>query len=212
MSMAPEQQEAILHYRRSMDNREDQVYSRHHPATATADAGGHLFMSTTRSDRIYELWFDADCKFEYYLTGLTFTVIAYWGKGLKTPHAILSPETATALGLSLLLVSAIFGLRRMERSIQVVRLNSRALYLSEKAAGYESASARPGLSKDMVSGIVVSPHEASQRASQIRNKSYALDKAIEKLTPQGKYLYRWRNRTLIVGLTLTLASHLWTRG
>lgn len=166
-------------------------------------------MPTARSDRVYELWFDADSKFEFYLTGLTVTMIAYWGKGFVAPRALLSPETLRVIGLASLLVSAFLALKRMERAVQVLRLNSHSLHLSEKAQAHEEASARPGLSKEMVTGRIISPQNAANRAAHLRSQSQIVNSHIGKLRPSAKSLYKWRNRTLICGIALYLGSRLW---
>ena len=169
-------------------------------------------MSDTRSDRVHALWFESSARFDYYLTGLSVALIAYWGKNLSPPTAAISRDSLLAVALLVLLVSVLLGLLRMEKDIRATGLNFEHLYLSEQAQILESASTQGPVLHDMVHGADQTPAQVKLRAERYRSASKQEERRAASLALAAQRLYMWRGRTLAAGLLLAIASRLWPTG
>ncbi len=166
-------------------------------------------MSETKSDRVHELWYNSARKFDYYITGLSVALVAYWGKLLSPTTNFVSRESLLALGLLVLLVSIYLGLRRMEKDIEATASNFRYLFLAEQAEVLESASAQSTLLHDVTQGSIQTPAQVKQRAGKFRSASKHAEDKTADLGRVSQKLYKWRNRALGFGLLLAIASRLW---
>lgn len=167
-----------------------------------------MIQTKTRGDYVHQLWHDSARKFDYYLTGLSVALIAYWGKGLNPPATVFSRESLLAAALSLLLLSVILGLLRMEKDVQATGLNFQQIYLSEQAQVLESASTQGPLLHDIVHGTVQTPENVRGRAEKYRAASKNAEQLAVSVGRAAQRLYVWRGRTLALGLLLAIVSRM----
>lgn len=165
-------------------------------------------MPDMKSDRVYALWFESSARFDYYLTGLSVALIAYWGKNLSPPTAVLCRETLLAVGLLVLLCSVLLGLLRMEKDIQATGLNFEALHLSERAQSLESAAAQNSLLHDVGHGVIQTPEHARLLAKRCQDAANETVEAASALGIAAQRLYRWRGRAFAMGLLFAIASRI----
>ena len=78
---------------------------------------------TERTDEFFHSWISAAHRFDYFVTGSTGALMAFIAKTYAPQRIDLSPSTLEPLALVLLLVSFIFGLKRIRHGVTAMRLS-----------------------------------------------------------------------------------------
>lgn len=159
----------------------------------------------SKYDILYENWLSASDKFDYFVLGLTGAVCAYIAKGFVPQKMSFTPNTVELIALTLLLVSLVFGFRRLEKSIIVhsvtFQLHSREELLQKL--------------KDNPHDTVTDPDSGKSRSKddEIKLLSDRISEAKsgrDKAVIAAERLYKWRNLFLFGGVFALLISKIWS--
>jgi hypothetical protein len=164
-------------------------------------------MATERSDAVYGYWRESSEHFDYFVTGLTGALTAYIGQTL-TPHRIdVSPESVALLALVIFVLSVILGFKRIETNVTIFKLMHQRLYSEEfRGALLATSQGKPIINAS--SGDVLSPGQVLRQAQEHQIRVGVLSEELDKLIAHSGSFYAWRNRSLVAGFTLLVASRL----
>ena len=165
-------------------------------------------MATERSDRVYEWYFDATQKFDYFVTGISLAMVGYLGSTFTASPLGWNPSTIELASIASLLGSAIAGLKRAESSILMLAGTQKKLREHESAGAMAGivSSGQAGLNTE--TGEFVTPEQAAKRLD--RHKAGATIVA-GHLDTAAKWAVRWyhaRNFLLVLGLALLLLARI----
>lgn len=163
---------------------------------------------SSRSDTAYGYWRDASEKFDYFVTGLTGALVAYVGQNLKPVRVGLNPQTVELAALAVLVASVVVGLKRIEVSIQLYKVQHGRLYHEEARGAFLDASQRPGQSLNVLTGDVVTSVEAVTRARGHHVQATAAGDQSDELVKIATSRYHWRNGLLLVGFAALVAARI----
>ena len=164
-------------------------------------------MTTERSDKAYSYWKESSERFDYFLTGVTGALTAYIGQGLMPAKIGVNSTTVALISVLCLVASIICGLRRIEKTILIYKLQAERLYNEEKRGMLLSESGGVGL-YNKASGEVYSPQEIRIEAEKSRLYIEKLREGLEKGVESASSYYIWRNIFLFVGFILLIVSRI----
>src|SRR6187455_2199979 len=121
-------------------------------------------MTEHRSLEAYSLHAEASQKFDYFVAGVAIALVGYLGSRFEPQPIGWNARTIEMAAIVLLLVSAFCGLKRIETTVRLFAVQFSRLETSESAAAYNRAAlgGRPGV--DTVTGELVTPALAVERA------------------------------------------------
>ena len=164
-------------------------------------------MSTTRSDTAYNHWREASEKFDYYVTGLTGALAAYIGQGFRPSQVGANASTIELAALASVVLSVVLGFKRIETNVHLLSTQARQLYLREVAGSSLIASKLPA-AINASTGDIYSPSQLIDRAAESKAGADALDSRFEVSRRLALALYKWRNRSLLLGFGLLVAARI----
>ena len=85
-------------------------------------------MSDDRSKMLYQAWQQASEKFDYFVVGAAGALVAYVGQHVQPTRLALNAGTLELAALALLLGAVVAGLKRIETSVTLLRMNSQLLH------------------------------------------------------------------------------------
>lgn len=164
---------------------------------------------TRRSDTAYESWREASQTFDYFVTGLTGALAAYVGENLEPTRLGLNPRTIEVAALAFLVAAVIVGLKRIEATVTMYRIQSKALHHEEtRGALVASLQANPKGLLNEVTGEAYTRDEALTQARHHEVHGAANREKAEELAGVAESRYDWRNRLLLVGFVLLVIARI----
>lgn len=163
-------------------------------------------MGQQRSDVAHEGWRTSAEKFDYFITGITGALAAFIGQNLQPERLGLNSATIELAALGLLIAAVVCGMRRIETHITLLRLQSRRLYELERSGAAVDAALKGGVFVNRETGDVLSAEQLRRISMMGKDEALRLDAPLAELMERSLALYRWRNRTLLLGFaTLVFA-------
>jgi hypothetical protein len=162
-------------------------------------------MTIERSDKIHESWRLATEKFDYFVLGVTGALCAYISQKYVPEKFGFNPGTFELLALVILVVAAVYGFRRIEKTMQLTLLNHQRLRTKEERGSLISEGPGPLLNK--ATGDVFSPEKIQAMIQQKTAEIPLIEKQIEELGSQALFAYKARNYLILIGFcTLVFAK------
>ena len=165
-------------------------------------------MTTERSDKVFDNWRQGIEKFDYFVLGVTGALCAYISQTYKPEKLGFNPGTLELLSLVLLVCAAIAGFKRVETTIEITRLNHRALRANEERGVLISKSPSQALLNEST-GDILSPQMVQQHLNDLARAISNLDLQIKNAQSSALLSYHIRNLLILVGfIALVLAKTL----
>lgn len=166
-------------------------------------------MTTERSDNVFEKWRQATEKFDYFILGVNGALCAYISQTYKPERLGTNPGTVELLALLLLVLAAVAGFRRIERTTQVTLLNHRLLRAQEEK-GVLVAKSGGGPLINESTGDILYPQMIAEHIEYLSNIGPEIR---DKITKAGSSAHRWyhfRNWLLFLGFSALLAAKVYS--
>ncbi len=165
-------------------------------------------MATERSDKAYGYWRDASEKFDYFVLGLTGALAAFIGQSYKPSRLGLNASAVELLALALIVLAAIFGFKRVEANVTLLREQTKRLYGEESRGSLLSAATTGSPALNTSTGDVLSSGQLLELAEVHQRGVAKLRQTIEQLNERSAFYYHWRNRALLAGFAVLVAGKL----
>lgn len=157
-----------------------------------------------RSLKAYEAWREESQRFDYFLLGLIGALAAYVAQQMKPEPLGVSPFTIELAAIAALVAAAIFGFRRIEHNIGLLRQTHQRLEweenLSSLVENFRGNPVRTNL------GDVLTPDQVESRAAQLRSAIQKMNELQEASAKASGANYLRRNVCLLVGSLLVVAA------
>ena len=166
-------------------------------------------MTTERSDKVFENWRQATEKFDYFVLGVTGALCAYISQTYKPVKLGMNPATLELAALFLLILAAIAGFRRIERTVEVTLLNHKLLRTSEEKGALVSKPG-PGALVNESTGDVLYPHMVAEHIAFLSRVGPDIRDKIEQAGNSAYLWYRLRNWLILSGFAALLSAKVWS--
>ncbi len=166
-------------------------------------------MTTERSDRVYEKWHQATERFDYFILGVNGALCAYISQTYKPEKLGINPGTVELLALLLLILAAIAGFRRIERTIQATLLNHQLLRKQEQKGSLVAKSGVCTLVNEST-GDILSPPEIAKNIENLSNIAQEIYDKIRKVKSSAYRWYHIRNWLLFLGFSALLGAKVYS--
>jgi hypothetical protein len=164
-------------------------------------------MSTERSDRLYFSWRDAQDKFDYFVAGVSFALVAYLVPQLDAEHsAISSAAWIETAALASLLFGAYAGLKRLEATVTALGVNYDRLRAQESAGALSAAAISGSMVINRSTGEVMSSVSAFQRAASRFSAAESVNPQLDRWARKAERWYKLRNWGVMLGLGLLILA------
>jgi hypothetical protein len=168
------------------------------------------FMSN-RSVGVYELMHAAEVKFDYFVCGVSGALFAYIAQTYSPQKIELGVSLLMPLSLIFLAGSFYCGLKRIEKSNVLTKINYSMLNAAEKAG-----EATKGLSSEFksekiyneLSGEIYSRQELLTRRAKFMEAAAKYEADFDKVQKSASNLYKFRDAFLLLGFLTILAAKL----
>lgn len=164
-------------------------------------------MSNERSDDAYRIWRDAAERFDYYVTGGAAAVTAYLGQGLRPVRIGPNAATLELAALALFASATVCGIKRIEHSINVFRLQHRRLH-AEAAAGARVTASQYPASVNVDTGEIATADQHAHAAREFVKAAASIRPSLDRAISRATWYYTARNRTLLAGFLLLVVSRI----
>jgi len=153
-------------------------------------------MSEKRSVIAFEHYREGEQRFEYFITGISTALCAYVGQTLQPQRFGYNPYTLEVFSLALIVISLIFGFKRIELGISLKLLNHHMLHLGE-VRGTLLSNPQGFLNQD--SGQVMTPGDIIKAINRIDKDLPTTFAKMKKAKAEILKYYKCRNLFLLVG-------------
>ena len=157
--------------------------------------------------KAYEHWRDASQRFDYFVTGATGALCAYIAQHLEPKRLGLSPYTLELLALGVLIVSIVLGFKLIEDKVHLLKASAQKL-AKEELYGALISKFRGGYLINQPSGDILGPETVTTQIAGLPIEISFLKEKEDKLVESSGVAYRWRNRSLILGVSLLAISRI----
>jgi hypothetical protein len=166
-------------------------------------------MSEKKSMFIFAGAREAQQKFDYFITGVAGALFAYIAQTYAPKELALAPSSLEPFALVSLALAFYFGLRRIEASVVVMRLNHEMLDYQEKAGNMTKAmSEGRGSGFNPHSGDIIHGHEIPARREAYMQQAKAAESRAESAANRGERHYARRNLFLYSGFAAIFLAKL----
>jgi hypothetical protein len=146
-------------------------------------------------------------KFDYFVSGLTGAIFAYVAQTYSPKQLGFGASSIEPLALVLLAISFFIGLKRIESSNVMMRVNHEMLDASEKAGQAATAlDSGMALARDALSGKIVSRDQLEFNRRYQMDRSEKAAEALQAVRAKGDRHYRHRDLFLILGFIAILLA------
>lgn len=166
-------------------------------------------MSEQKSTLVFASAREAQQKFDYFVTGVAGALFAYIAQTYTPKKIAFTPAALEPLGLICLALAFYFGMRRIEKTMIVMRLNHEMLDFQEKAGNMTQALAQasgPGF--NLHTGEFVQFHELSARREEYMRKAQWAQSEAELASSAAERHYSRRNLFLFAGFVAIFLAKL----
>lgn len=152
---------------------------------------------------------EAQQKFDYFVTGVAGALFAYIAQTYTPKELAVAPSSLEPFALVCLALSFYFGLRRIEASVVVMRLNHEMLDCQEKAGNMTKAMFEGrGGGFNPHSGDLIHAHELPARRDAYMKLADAAQLGAESSANRGERHYARRNLFLFSGFAAIFLAKL----
>ena len=166
-------------------------------------------MPTKRSDGLYESWRLSTEKFDYFILGVLGALCAYISQTYSPEKIGVNPGTIELLAFLILILSVIFGFRRIEHINQSLSLNHQLLHSYEKR-GNLSEVIEKGTGVNRETGEIYTTEYAMKKSVALTNKIKTIDPLLKKSQIKAKNYYNLRNYSMFLGFILLILAKLFS--
>jgi hypothetical protein len=170
-------------------------------------------LTTERSLIAYDLWRRASDKVDYYVLSISAALTAYLGQHIAITRLAFDPLTLELASLLLFATSVLLGLERIKAMVTALGAESGYLAAFEQGGQLRTLLQTPASSThliDEVSGEAFPITDAGKKLEAHDHRAAALKAEQEKWKRRSKLAYVWRDRCLMLGITLYAVAKLWT--
>jgi hypothetical protein len=157
-------------------------------------------MAESKSIVAYQIGQESQHKFDYFITGITGAIFAYVSQAY-VPHRIgLDYSVIEPIAMLFLAASFFMGLKRIESTAAVIRLNHKMLQASEKAASITDKVGQPGTGIFVHnSGNEFTREQLIERRKMHLAEAEAAESLMQSLVSRGSRYYVLRDWSLVAG-------------
>jgi hypothetical protein len=167
-------------------------------------------MPTDRSDKLYTNWRESTEKFDYFILGVISALCAFIGQGYKASKLGLNANTLELIALLLLVLAAVAGFRRIEKTLLVTFINHRQLHAYEARGGMIAKMPEGRTLINEATGQTYSPQEAVQRVAELTKSIEQFELQLEPIKKAAMRQYHLRNGLTLIGFLLLLGARVWS--
>ena len=159
-------------------------------------------------DNAYWNWSESSEKFDYYITGLASAVVVFAMRDIGTEEVGVTPYGLHLLSIAFLLACIFFGLKRVEAT-NVLKLNQHVRLHAQERIGAHNDPKLKGIVYNKATGEVYEPGDSDAVIDKALKEIASTVEPVKKCTGRSKTFYKWRNRTLIVGVLGLVLAKVW---
>lgn len=166
-------------------------------------------MTTERSDALYASWKQSAEKFDYFILAVLGALCAYISQSFTPEKIGINPGTFELLALLILVLSIVFGFKRIESVNQILILNHQLLH-SNEMCGILSEVVEKGTGINRATGEVYTPEYAMKKIDTLSTKKNFIEPQIAKFQGKASMYYNLRNGSMFFGFMVILFAKLFT--
>jgi hypothetical protein len=168
-------------------------------------------MAENRSDMVWEHWYRASEKFDYFMAGLSSALTAFDAQSLEKVRPGLNAAGLQAVSAVLLCGAVAVSLDRLRYNVAGLSANHQKLYHSQRRGSLVAGLMKSG------PGVLVNTETGEAFSAADAHKAVAYhDNALAQIEPQAARFkkrseagYKIRDWLLISGLAVYVASQIW---
>lgn len=167
-------------------------------------------MSTERSDELYASWRESNEKFDYFILGIICALCAFVGQDYNAAKFGFNPSTLELIALLLLVLAAVAGFKRIEKTLSTTIVNQRQLHAYEARGGMVESLPAGRTVINKATGQTYTPEQTARRIDDLTKTISSLEKQLELAKRSAKVYYQLRNGLMLTGFLALIAARLWS--
>jgi hypothetical protein len=166
-------------------------------------------MPTDRSDKLHSNWRDSTEKFDYFILGIISALCAFIGQGYKPTMLGVNPSTLELIALLLLVLAAVSGFRRIEKTLLATLINHKQLHAYEARGGMITKIPEGKMLINEATGQIYTPQQAGQRVADLTKSIEYFENQLKPVSKAAERQYHLRNALTLIGFLLLLCARIW---
>ncbi len=161
----------------------------------------------SQSEKIHDEYRQASDKFDYFITGVTIAICGFLVQTYQPIKLSLWPLTSGTLELMAIiafLLSIFFGLMKIEKGLEVKRVNYWHLKASEERDAMRQGA--QGISAISIEGNYISPDQTASLFSFLDKKAKETRKDCDTYANHAGFCYSVRNCLFLAGISFQVVS------
>jgi hypothetical protein len=154
-------------------------------------------MPEQRSVIAFTHYWESEQRFEYFITGISTALCAYVGQTLQPQKFGFNAYTLEVFSLALVVISIIFGFKRIELGIALKSWNHQMLHLGEVRGALVTMQGTGGF--DRVSGGFVTAENVPKEINAINEQLPIVERNLNAIQADILRYYDYRNAFLLLG-------------
>lgn len=167
-------------------------------------------MPTDRSDKLYASWKESTEKFDYFILGIICAMCAFISQTYKPAQLGINAGTLDLLALLVLVLAAVAGFRRIERTLLATMINHRELHAYEARGGMVAKMSEGNTLINEATGHIYTPDIATRRVAELTQTIEQLKLEKTPIQAAAFQSYRLRNGLMLVGFLMLLTARVWS--
>lgn len=167
-------------------------------------------MPTERSDKVYASWRESNEKFDYFILGIICALCAFIGQGYKPSRLGLNPGTLELAALLLLVLAAVAGFKRIEKTLLMILINQRQLHANEARGGMVEKLPSGQTVINVATGQTYTPEQTARRIAELTKTIGQLEHQLESTKRSTTVYYQFRNGLMLTGFLMLIGSRIWS--
>jgi hypothetical protein len=156
--------------------------------------------------KVHDHWKDLSQQFDYFLLATIGALLAYTVQHIQPERITASPYAVTLLAVLTLLCAFYFGIRCVEKKMEVLSYTAKKLEATEHLYSLLDNPQVPLLVHKDGESQIMDPAAALRATQELQIEIQVLREFEEKAATSSGVAFRWRNRMLIGGFVLLAAS------